>query len=129
MLLKNLSTWGIGGPCKYFARVFDQTQLICAIRYCNEHSIRFMIIGMQCATEGLTGLEFAGGIPGTVGAAAYMNAGANGLETADTIDCVEIITTEGEHRTVKRSDLDFGYPSSPFRNMKTLQPSLLQHSD
>ncbi|XP_022894221.1 uncharacterized protein LOC111408699 [Olea europaea var. sylvestris] len=29
---ENLSTWGIGGPCKYFVQVFDQTQLISAIR-------------------------------------------------------------------------------------------------
>ena len=33
---------------------------------------------MQCSNEGFTGLEFAGGIPGTVGGATYMNAGANG---------------------------------------------------
>ncbi|CAI9766926.1 unnamed protein product [Fraxinus pennsylvanica] len=162
ILLKNLSTWGIGGPCKYFVQVFEQTQLISAIRYCNEHSIRFMIIGkgsnclfddvgfdgcivlnciesletiepglyrvgsgypfnrlgMQCATEGFTGLEFAGGIPGTVGGAAYMNAGANGQETADSIDCVEIITSEGEHQMLKKSDLAFGYRSSPFQNME-----------
>lgn len=32
MLLKNLSTWGIGGPCKYVVQVFDRTQLISAIR-------------------------------------------------------------------------------------------------
>lgn len=32
---------------------------------------------MQCSNEGFTGLEFAGGIPGTVGGATYMNAGAN----------------------------------------------------
>ncbi|KAL2531603.1 UDP-N-acetylmuramate dehydrogenase [Abeliophyllum distichum] len=162
--LKNLSTWGIGGPCKYFVQVFHQNQLISAIRYCNEHSIRFMIIGkgsnclfddmgfdgciilngiellktiepglyrvgsgypfnrlgVQSATEGFTGLEFAGGIPGTVGGAAYMNAGANGQETADTIDCIEMITSEGEYRTLKRSDLDFGYRSSPFQDMEDL---------
>ncbi|XP_022894228.1 uncharacterized protein LOC111408708 [Olea europaea var. sylvestris] len=47
-----------------------------------------------------------------------MNAGAIGQETADTIDCVEIFTTEGEHGSLKRSDLDFGYRSSPFQNME-----------
>lgn len=35
-------------------------------------------LGVQTVNEGFTGLEFAGGIPGTVGGAAYMNAGANG---------------------------------------------------
>lgn len=78
----------------------------------------FNRLGMQCATEGFTGLEFAGGIPGTVGGAAYMNAGANGQETADTIDCVEIITSEGEHQMLKKSDLAFGYRSSPFQHME-----------
>lgn len=38
----------------------------------------FNRLGLQCAREGCGGLEFAGGIPGTVGGAAYMNAGANG---------------------------------------------------
>ena len=39
---------------------------------------RFNRLGVQCSNEGFTGLEFAGGIPGTVGGATYMNAGANG---------------------------------------------------
>lgn len=37
----------------------------------------FNRLGVQTASEGFTGLEFAGGVPGTVGGAAYMNAGAN----------------------------------------------------
>lgn len=38
----------------------------------------FNRLGMQTTNEGFTGLEFAGGIPGTVGGATYMNAGASG---------------------------------------------------
>lgn len=38
----------------------------------------FNRLGVQCSNEGFTGLEFAGGIPGTVGGATFMNAGANG---------------------------------------------------
>lgn len=35
-------------------------------------------LGLLCSNEGFAGLEFAGGIPGIVGGAVYMNAGANG---------------------------------------------------
>lgn len=44
---------------------------------------RFNSLGMQCCNEGFTGLEFAAGIPGTVGGAVYMNAGANGQVIQD----------------------------------------------
>lgn len=163
-LLSDLSTWGIGGPCNHFVQIFDQTQLLSAIRYCKEHSLRFMIVGkgsnclfddlgydgcvilnrieflekiehgvyrvgsgypfnrlgVQSATEGLSGLEFAAGIPGTVGGAAFMNAGANGQETANVTDTVEIVTSEGEFLVLNRGDLRFGYRSSVCQGMKNL---------
>lgn len=47
----------------------------------------FKRLGVQCSSEGYTGLEFAGGIPGTVGGAVYMNAGANGQVILTTMMC------------------------------------------
>lgn len=60
---------------------------------------------MQCSKEGFSGLEFAGGIPRTVGGAAFMNAGANGQESADTIENVSIIMMDGSHRVLNISEL------------------------
>ncbi|XP_019051678.1 PREDICTED: uncharacterized protein LOC104588321 [Nelumbo nucifera] len=81
---------------------------------------RFNRLGVQCTNEGFSGLEFASGIPGTVGEAAYMNAGANGQETVDAIDIVEIVTVDGRHQILYRSDLAFGYRVSPFQAMQDL---------
>lgn len=81
---------------------------------------RFNRLGVHCSNEGFTGLEFAGGIPGTVGGATYMNAGANGQETADAIHCVDIITMDGRLHRLSRTDLNFGYRSSPFQDMQEL---------
>ncbi|XP_010265115.1 PREDICTED: uncharacterized protein LOC104602937 isoform X2 [Nelumbo nucifera] len=81
---------------------------------------QFNRLGVQCTNEGFSGLEFASGIPGTVGGAAYMNAGANGQETADAIDTVEIVTVDGRHQILYRSDLAFGYRMSPFQAMQDL---------
>ncbi|KAL5557828.1 hypothetical protein UlMin_034039 [Ulmus minor] len=147
-LLKDLSTWGIGGPCNYFIQVFDQTQLISAIRYCHEHSIRFIIIGKgsNCLFDDLgfdgcvilnrveflerkepgfykvgsgfrfNRLGFAGGVPGTIGGAIYMNTG----ETANAVDSIDIITIDGMLRRLHRANLSFGYRSSPFQDMEDL---------
>ncbi|GFP91152.1 UDP-n-acetylenolpyruvoylglucosamine reductase [Phtheirospermum japonicum] len=77
-------------------------------------------LGVQSVSEGFTGLEFAAGIPGTVGGAVYMNAGANGQETVGAVESIEIITTKGEYKTIKRRDLNFSYRSSPFQDMNDL---------
>jgi UDP-N-acetylmuramate dehydrogenase len=49
-----------------------------------------------CAEEGLSGLEFASGIPGTVGGAVYMNAGAYGFEIKDVLNKIQLINEDGE---------------------------------
>lgn len=79
------------------------------------------------AVRGLTGLEFASGIPGSVGGAVYMNAGAYGGEIADVI--VEAYTPEG---AIKKQDLELSYRSSVFKkNGKIITGAVfeLQHGD
>ncbi len=62
------------------------------------------------ATEqGLTGLEFAAGIPGTVGGAVCMNAGTAAGETGDVVESVTLITPDGALVTRGREELGFGY--------------------
>ncbi|GFP93918.1 UDP-n-acetylenolpyruvoylglucosamine reductase [Phtheirospermum japonicum] len=49
-----------------------------------------------------------------------MNAGANVQETAGAVESIEVITTKGEYKTIKRRDLNFSYRSSPFQDMNDL---------
>lgn len=60
----------------------------------------------------LTGLEFACGIPGSIGGALYMNAGAYGGEIADVLESATVLTREGEIISVSKDDLDLGYRTS-----------------
>ncbi|MBB3868178.1 UDP-N-acetylmuramate dehydrogenase [Geobacillus sp. NFOSA3] len=60
----------------------------------------------------LTGLEFACGIPGSIGGAIMMNAGAYGGEVKDVIDHVKVITQTGECKILKKDDLQLGYRTS-----------------
>ena len=64
------------------------------------------------AEHGLTGLEFASGIPGTVGGAVTMNAGAYGGEMKDVISQVRILDPEGKLRTFSVEELQLGYRTS-----------------
>ncbi|KAK1575142.1 hypothetical protein Q3G72_003020 [Acer saccharum] len=150
-LLKDLTSWGIGGPCNYFLQVSDQTQLVSAISFFScplllsifhqlayqflgsvvsnnaeagmyrvGSGFRFNRLGIHCSNQGFTGLEFAGAIPATVGGATYMNAGANAQETGDVIYSVDVVTVQGKLQRLEKNDLNFGYRSSTFQDMKDL---------
>ena len=61
----------------------------------------------------LTGFEFASGIPGTIGGAIYMNAGAYGGEMKDIVESVEVLDLDNfELRELKNEELEFSYRKS-----------------
>jgi UDP-N-acetylmuramate dehydrogenase len=62
-----------------------------------------------CAAQGLEGLEFAAGIPGSVGGAVVMNAGAWGREMSEVLSAVTFLRTSGELVERKKADLAFSY--------------------
>ncbi len=63
---------------------------------------------------GLSGLEFASGIPGSVGGAVFMNAGAYDHDISEVIEEVTYITLDGEVKSKKNEELQFGYRNSMF---------------
>ncbi|AEE97010.1 UDP-N-acetylmuramate dehydrogenase [Mahella australiensis] len=68
------------------------------------------------AKRGLGGMEFAAGIPGTLGGALVMNAGAYGGEMKDVVQSVHAIDANGNDRWFRSEELKYGYRSSIFRN-------------
>ncbi len=72
------------------------------------------------AGRGLAGLEFASGIPGSVGGAVTMNAGAYGGELGQVLESATFLDEEGEICTLPASECDFGYRHSIFSNRKCL---------
>ena len=65
-----------------------------------------------CSQRGLGGLEFLSGIPGTVGGAVTMNAGAFGRAMGDVVRQVDLLTPEGEFTSKNHSELTFSYRAS-----------------
>ncbi len=159
--LSEVSTFGIGGPAKYYLEAHSVEDMSSALVYCRSENIpyfilgkgsnslfddrgfnglviankisfcqyeghevyvgagySFSLLGVQTAKKGLSGLEFASGIPASVGGAVYMNAGANGKETGDVLTAVEYLTDEGELTSLKKEELEFSYRTSPFQKMK-----------
>lgn len=69
-------------------------------------------IAAAARNASLTGFEFAGGIPGTLGGAVFMNAGAYGGELKDVLKEVVVMTEQGEILTLPVEKLDMGYRTS-----------------
>lgn len=70
---------------------------------------------VACAGAGLSGLEFAYGIPGSVGGALYMNAGAYGGEMSQVVSSARYVTPEGESVVIDSSQMNLGYRKSVFK--------------
>ena len=82
--------------------------------------IKLAVIALR---EGLTGMEFASGIPGSVGGAVYMNAGAYDGQMKDVVTSVTVLDEAGDIRILGRDELDMGYRTSTVakHNMIVLQ--------
>jgi UDP-N-acetylmuramate dehydrogenase len=75
-----------------------------------------ILLAGRTAKAGLTGLEFAGGIPGNVGGAVYMNAGAHGSEICEVLHRAEVLTEAGEWLHLSNEELKFRYRTSILQN-------------
>jgi UDP-N-acetylmuramate dehydrogenase len=69
-------------------------------------------VAEHAASAGLTGLEFLSGIPGSIGGAVAMNAGAYGGEMAQVLDWAEVVTRTGEQHRIEAAKLAFAYRHS-----------------
>jgi UDP-N-acetylmuramate dehydrogenase len=70
------------------------------------------VVAEHAAAAGLAGLEFLSGIPGTIGGAVTMNAGAYGGDVANTLDWAEFLTRQGELRRLNAGEIGFSYRHS-----------------
>ncbi|NOU95400.1 UDP-N-acetylmuramate dehydrogenase [Paenibacillus sp. LMG 31456] len=75
-------------------------------------SYSFIKFSVMAGKEGLTGLEFAGGIPGTVGGAVYMNAGAHGSDVSRILIRAEVLLPTGELVYMQQADFEYAYRHS-----------------
>lgn len=75
-------------------------------------------LAQESVNKSLTGLEFAAGIPGTVGGAIYGNAGAYNSCILDYVLSVTVINEDLELETIEHEDITYGYRTSMFRENK-----------
>lgn len=73
-------------------------------------------VAETAAQHSLAGLEFACGIPGSIGGAVFMNAGAYGGETKNVVKAVKAVTRDGEIKSYTLDELELGYRHSIFQS-------------
>lgn len=89
-------------------------------------------VARAACEHGLTGFEFASGIPGTIGGGVVMNAGAYGGEMEQVVESVRVMNGMGEIMELSKEDMEFSYRNSVIRNRNfvVLQVKLLlQHGN
>ncbi len=117
---------GNGSNCLFDSRGFEGMVIKNAVSSCIYEDTKvtvgagysFSRLGSESSQRGLSGLEFACGIPGTVGGAVSMNAGAMGGCVGDVVKSVTVITEESAEVVLANDEMKFGYRSSSLSLMK-----------
>ena len=78
--------------------------------------ISLAMASKKAASLSLSGMEFAVGIPGTIGGAVYMNAGAYDGEMAKVVTSVQVMDRQGQSSQLKADELDFSYRHTALQN-------------
>jgi UDP-N-acetylmuramate dehydrogenase len=119
-------TLGKGSNCLFDDRGYNGLIILNKITYLDFEREKvsvgsgysFAHLGIKTSKKKLSGLEFASGIPASVGGAIYMNAGANKMETKDTLLEVFYVDDEGQERLFRKEELNFDYRFSSFQEMR-----------
>lgn len=78
--------------------------------------VKLGFIAQKCLKQEIAGFEFASGIPGTIGGAIRMNAGAHGKEMKDIVTTITYMDRTGRIHKIKNEEANFGYRNSIFVN-------------
>ncbi len=76
------------------------------------------VLGRMCIVRGLSGLEWAATVPGTIGGAVYGNAGAHGGDMAGILRMAEILQHDGTEREWSKDEMQFGYRTSALKGQR-----------
>ena len=103
---------GLPGLCICLKDALDGMELLEGNRIRVMAGVTMTRAAVFAANHGLSGMEFAHGIPGTVGGGVYMNAGAYGGEICDICESVDVMDMEGNLRTCSGVEMGFSYRHS-----------------
>lgn len=101
---------GIRGIVMYLGKLADIT--VADTQIIAQSGALIVDVSKRALKETLTGLEFACGIPGSVGGALFMNAGAYGGEIKDVLESAKVVTRDGELLELSAAELDLAYRTS-----------------
>ncbi len=111
-----ISDHGIRGVVVKIGKGLDHVQ-IDGTRVTAEAGAALPALALRTAQQGLAGLEFAAGIPGSVGGAVVMNAGAHGHAMDELVETVDVFASDGSRR-LTRAALGFGYRTSALQALE-----------
>lgn len=120
-----VSDEGIRGCVLCIGRNFSHLSCIGDTIYASAGTLLSRIAALACENE-LTGFEFSSGIPGSLGGAIVMNAGAYGGEMKDVVVTTKYIDTDGSLKKCTRTEHEFMYRNSRFRNGEIILSSSLK---
>lgn len=112
-----VSDKGIRGAVIKLGKAFEQVQFDNELVIAGG-SYSFIKLSVMTGKQGLSGLEYAGGIPGTVGGAVYMNAGAHGSDVSRILQSAEVVLETGDLVQWNVEDMRFGYRHSRLQEQR-----------